>query len=131
MLRLMLKSKVHRATVTEADLDYEGSLTLDQELMDAADLREFEGISVYNITNGSRFETYVINGRRGSGTICINGAAAHLAGPGDLVIIASYTWLEEKEVLTRQPRIVLVDGKNRIKKIRDHFPAPEARGLDR
>jgi aspartate 1-decarboxylase len=131
MLRLMLKSKVHRATVTEADLDYEGSLTLDQELMDAADLREFEGISVYNVTNGSRFETYVINGRRGSGTICINGAAAHLAGPGDLVIIASYTWLEEKEVLTRQPRIVLVDGKNRIKKIRDHFPAPEARGLDR
>ncbi len=131
MLRLMLKSKVHRATVTEADLDYEGSLTLDQELMDAADLREFEGISVYNITNGSRFETYVISGRRGSGTVCINGAAAHLAGPGDLVIIASYTWLEEKEVLTRQPRIVLVDGKNRIKKIRDHFPAPEARGLDR
>jgi aspartate 1-decarboxylase len=131
MLRLMLKSKVHRATVTEADLDYEGSLTLDQELMDAADLWEFEGISVYNVTNGSRFETYVINGRRGSGTVCINGAAAHLAGPGDLVIIASYTWLEEKEVLTRQPRIVLVDGKNRIKKIRDHFPAPEARGLDR
>jgi aspartate 1-decarboxylase len=131
MLRLMLKSKVHRATVTEADLDYEGSLTLDQELMDAADLREFEGISVYNVTNGSRFETYVINGRRGSGTVCINSAAAHLAGPGDLVIIASYTWLEEKEVLTRQPRIVLVDGKNRIKKIRDHFPAPEARGLDR
>ncbi len=131
MLRLMLKSKVHRATVTEADLDYEGSLTLDQELMDAADLREFEGISVYNITNGSRFETYVISGRRGSGTVCINGAAAHLAGPGDLVIIASYTWLEEKEVLTRQPRIVLVAGKNRIKKIRDHFPAPEARGLDR
>jgi aspartate 1-decarboxylase len=130
MLRLMLKSKVHRATVTEADLDYEGSLTLDQELMDAADLREFEGISVYNITNGSRFETYVISGRRGSGTVCINGAAAHLAGLGDLVIIASYTWLEEKEVLTRQPRIVLVDGKNRIKRILDRHAVPAPRGLD-
>mgnify|MGYP001826112611 CR=1 FL=1 len=130
MLRLMLKSKVHRATVTEADLDYEGSLTLDKDLMDAADLREFEGIQVYNITNGSRFETYIITGERGSGTVCINGAAAHLAGPGDLVIIASYSWMEEKESLTRKPRIVLVDDKNRIKRVRDHFPAPEARGLD-
>lgn len=130
MLRLMLKSKVHRATVTEADLEYEGSLTLDQGLMEAADLREFEGIQVYNITNGSRFETYIITGERGSGTVCINGAAAHLAGPGDMVIIASYVWLEEKEVLTRQPRIVLVDGKNRIKRVLDHFPAPEVRGLD-
>ena len=130
MLRLMLRSKVHRATVTQADLDYEGSLTLDQDLMDAADLREFEGIQVYNITNGSRLETYVITGERGSGTVCINGAAAHLAGPGDLVIIASYVWLEEKEVLTRQPRIVLVDGKNRIKRIRDRHTPPEARGLD-
>jgi aspartate 1-decarboxylase len=126
----MLKSKVHRATVTQADLDYEGSLTLDQELMDAADLRPFEGISVYNITNGSRFETYVIRGERGSGTVCINGAAAHLAGPGDLVIIACYAWMDEKEVVSHQPRVVLVDGKNRIKKIRDYFPAPEARGLD-
>lgn len=130
MLRLMLKSKVHRATVTEADLDYEGSLTLDQELMDAADLQEFEGIAVYNITNGSRFETYVIKGQRGSGTVCINGAAAHLAGPGDLVIIASYAWMKEQEMHSRQPRVVLVDRKNRIKKVRDHFPAPEARGLD-
>lgn len=130
MLRLMLKSKVHRVTVTEADLDYEGSLTLDLNLMEAADLREFEGIQVYNITNGSRFETYVITGERGSGTVCINGAAAHLAGPGDLVIIAAYTWMDEKETLTHQPRIVLVDGKNRIKRILDHFPAPEARGLD-
>ncbi len=93
MLRLMLKSKIHRATVTEADLNYEGSLTLDEDLMDAAGLKPFEGIQVYNITNGSRLETYVITGERGSGTICINGAAAHLTGPGDLVIIASYTWL--------------------------------------
>ncbi len=130
MLRLMLKSKVHRATVTQADLHYEGSLTLDHNLMEAADLREFEGISVYNITSGSRFETYVIAGPRGSGTVCINGAAAHLAGPGDMVIIASYVWLDEQEVLTRQPRIVLVDGKNRIKRIRDHHTPPETRGLD-
>jgi aspartate 1-decarboxylase len=130
MLRLMLKSKVHRATVTEADLEYEGSLTLDQDLMEAADLREFEGIQVYNITNGSRFETYVITGQRGSGTICINGAAAHLAGPGDLVIICAYAWMEEKETLTRQPRIVLVDGKNRIKRICSQQTVPEARGLD-
>jgi len=115
--------------VTQADLDYEGSLTLDQELMEAAGLREFEVISVYNITNGERFETYVITGERGSGVVCINGAAAHKAGPGDLVIICCYAWMEEKEMLTHQPRIVLVDGKNRIRRIRDRHDPPQARGL--
>lgn len=130
MLRMMLKSKVHRATVTQADLDYEGSLTLDEELMEAAGLKEFEGIAVYNITNGERFETYAITGERGSGVVCINGAAAHKAGPGDLVIICAYAWMDEKEMLTHQPRIVLVDAKNRIKRIRDRHDPPRARGLD-
>ena len=130
MLRLMLKSKVHRVTVTEADLNYEGSLTLDQDLIEAAGLREFEGIQVYNITNGSRLETYVITGERGSGTVCINGAAAHLVSPGDLVIICAYAWMDEKETLTSHPRIVLVDGKNRIKRILDRHAVPAPRGLD-
>jgi len=129
MLRLMLRSKVHRATVTQADLDYEGSLTLDEELMEAAGLKEFEGIAVYNITNGERFETYAITGERGSGVVCINGAAAHKAGPGDMVIICCYAWMDEKELLTHQPRIVLVDGKNRIRRIRDRHDPPQARGL--
>ena len=130
MMVTMLKSKIHRATVTETSLHYAGSLTLDPDLIEAGDMLVNERVQVLNINTGDRFETYIITGERGSGTVCINGAAAHLAGPGDLVIIASYSWLEEKEALTRQPRIVLVDGKNRIKKVRDHFPAPEARGLD-
>jgi len=130
MLRLMLKSKVHRATVTEADLDYEGSLTLDEDLIDAAGIKPFEAIQVYNITTGSRFETYIITGERGSGTVCINGAAAHLASPGDLVIICSYAYMDEKEVLSLQPRIVLVDGRNRIKKLAHGQSAPAPRRVD-
>jgi aspartate 1-decarboxylase len=130
MLRLMLKSKVHRATVTEADLHYEGSLTLDEDLIDAAGLKPYEGIQVYNITNGHRFETYIILGERGSGTVCINGAAAHLASPGDLVIICSYAYMDETEVLTHKPRVVLLDARNRIKKLAHSQTAPAPRGLD-
>ncbi len=114
MFRFMLKSKIHRARVTDANVDYEGSLTLDEELMEAASLSPFERIDVYNITNGNRFSTYVIKGERGSGTVCVNGAAAHLARKGDLIIIASYALTEAGEGY--HPRLVYVDGKNRIVK---------------
>jgi len=114
MHRTLLKSKIHRAHVTEADLDYEGSLTIDQDLMDAADIVEHEQVDVYNITNGSRLTTYAISGPRGSGTICANGAAAHLINPGDMVIIVSYGTYDESEVTTHKPHVFLVDENNRI-----------------
>ena len=109
-----LKGKIHRATVTEADLNYIGSLTLDEDLMDAAGLIEFEKIQVLDITNGNRLETYVIKGKRGSGEVCINGAAAHLVNKGDLVIIVAYCQLIENESLNHKPKIVYVDGENKI-----------------
>ena len=110
----MLKGKIHRATVTESDLDYTGSLTLDEDIMDAAELKEYEKIQVLDITNGSRIETYIIRGKRGSGQVCINGAAAHLIQTGDLVIIVSYCQLSDKESLYHQPKIVHVDADNRV-----------------
>jgi aspartate 1-decarboxylase len=113
MRRDFLRAKIHGATVTEANQDYLGSLTLDRDLMDAADLRPFEKVDVYNITRGSRFATYVIEGRRGGGQVCVNGAAAHLAQPGDSVIIATYCELQEEEIETFTPRLVFVDGANR------------------
>ena len=113
MLRSMLLSKIHRATVTEADLDYVGSITLDETLMEKANLLPFEQVRVYNISNGERFETYVMNGPRNSGTICINGAAARKAARGDLIIIANYAMMEEEEAKSHIPRLVFVDAKNR------------------
>ncbi len=110
----MLKGKIHRATVTEADLHYVGSITLDEDLMDAAGFREFEKVQVLDITNGSRIETYVIKGGRGSGEVCINGAAAHLVHKGDLVIIVGYCQLTEEEVAYHQPQIVHVNSDNEI-----------------
>lgn len=119
MKRPFLYAKVHRAVVTEADLEYEGSLTLDQDLMDAAHMRPFQRIEVYDVTNGNRFATYLIAGPRGQGDCCINGAAAHLARPGDRVIIASYCDLEDHEVDTHQPHIVLVkDAENRTYEVK-------------
>ena len=109
-----LKGKIHRATVTEADLNYIGSLTLDEDLMVAAGLMEFEKIQVLDITNGNRLETYVIKGKRGSGEVCINGAAAHLVNKGDLVIIVAYCQLIDNESLNHKPKIVYVDGENKI-----------------
>ena len=114
MRRTLLKSKIHRATVTEADLDYVGSITIDPLLMEAADLLEHERVEVYNITNGERFATYAIPGRRGAGDICINGAAAHKARAGDLVIVASYAEYDEAELAAHAPRLVFVDDANRI-----------------
>ncbi|WP_018720980.1 aspartate 1-decarboxylase [Salinispora fenicalii] len=114
MLRTMLKSKIHRATVTQADLHYVGSVTVDQDLLDAADLLAGEQVAIVDITNGARLETYVIPGQRGSGVIGINGAAAHLVRPGDLVILIAYGQLEDAQARTYQPRIVHVDSGNRI-----------------
>jgi aspartate 1-decarboxylase len=114
MQRTLLKSKIHRATVTEANLDYQGSVTIDPLLMDAADLLHFERVEVYNVTNGERFATYAIPGRRGGGEICINGAAAHKAGVGDVIILASYAAYEEEAARRHRPALVFVDGANRI-----------------
>ena len=114
MLRTMLKSKIHRATVTHADLHYVGSVTVDADLLDAADLLPNEQVSVLDITNGARLETYVIPGERGSGVVGINGAAARLVHPGDLVILISYAQLEDAVARHYRPRIVHVDEANRV-----------------
>ena len=116
MYRTLLKSKIHRATVTEADLHYEGSITIDRDLMDAADLARFEKIEIYNVTNGERFSTYVIPAERGSGDIVINGAAAHKASPGDIVILCCYAEYDDAEVRKHRARLVYVDERNRIAK---------------
>ncbi|GLY30715.1 aspartate 1-decarboxylase [Kineosporia sp. NBRC 101731] len=114
MLRTVLGGKIHRATVTQADLHYVGSITIDEDLVRAAGLVEGEKVHVVDITNGSRIETYVITGASGSGQICINGAAAHLVNPEDLVIIMSYVQVNEAELITHEPRVVHVDAGNRI-----------------
>lgn len=118
MKREMLRAKAHRLTVTEANLDYEGSLTLDLALMEAGGFVPFEKVDVYNVTRGSRFTTYLIEGERGSGVCCVNGAAAHLAGVGDSIILASYATVEESEIASHRPRIVLVDAKNRLREVK-------------
>ena len=114
--RTVMNSKIHRATVTEADVDYIGSITIDKELAEAANISEWEKIDVLNITNGSRLETYVIFGERGSGEICINGAAAHLVNPGDLVILVTYKIVDDHWLTpgNHVPTIIHVDGQNKI-----------------
>lgn len=114
MLRTMFKSKIHRATVTEANLNYVGSITIDADLLEAADILEGEQVHVVNVNNGARFETYTIAGAPGSGIVCLNGAAARLAHPGDLVIIITYAQLSEAELATFRPTIVHVDGQNHM-----------------
>lgn len=113
MLRTMLKSKIHRATVTEADLHYVGSVTIDADLMDAADLLEGEQVTIVDVTNGARLVTYAITGKRGSGVIGINGAAAHLVHPGDIVILIAYGTMTDAEAREYRPRIVFVDADNK------------------
>jgi len=115
-MRTMLKSKIHRATVTEANINYEGSITIDKNLMEAADILPYEQVHVLDIDNGARLETYVIEGERGSGVICINGAAARLVAAGDKVIIISYQTVSEADALDLTPRLVYVDSKNAIVK---------------
>ena len=124
MMRIMMKSKIHRATVTQADLHYVGSVTLDAALMEAADLLEGEQVAIVDITNGARIETYVIPGQRGSGVIGINGAAAHLVHPGDLVIIMSYAMVDDAEARALKPHVVHVDEKNRVVKIGNDAAEP-------
>jgi aspartate 1-decarboxylase len=114
MRRTFFKSKIHRATVTHADLDYEGSVTIDEDLLEAAGIWEYEAVHVWNITRGTRLQTYAIRGERGSGIICINGAAAHLNRPGDMVILATFAELEESEARDHVPSVVLVDARNRM-----------------
>jgi len=111
----LLKSKLHRASVTRADLHYEGSITIDRDLMEAADFLPYEQVDVLNITNGNRFTTYVIEGEPGSGEIGINGAAAHLAKPGDLVIVCAYVSMSEEQARTYKPTVVLLGEDNKIK----------------
>jgi len=119
----MLKAKIHRATVTRAHLDYEGSVTIDRTLLEAAGILPYERVEIYNVTRGSRLATYAIEGEPGSGAIEINGAAAHLAGPGDLVILAAYCEMSPEEAPHHRPRLVFVDGRNRISETK-HAESP-------
>ena len=116
MLRHILKSKIHRAVITEADLHYEGSVSIDETLLKAVDLLPNEHVHVWDVTNGNRFQTYALAAPAGSGTICINGAAARLVSKGDLVIVTSFAWLNEEELKIFSPKIVLVNANNQITK---------------
>ncbi len=126
MQRTMLKSKIHRATCTHCEVHYEGSCAIDQTLLDAADIREYQQIDIYNVNNGQRFTTYAISAERNSGIISVNGAAARLASPGDLLIIASYAAYNEVELNAYQPALVYVDAQNRIKTKQASIPTQMA-----
>lgn len=123
MFRTLLGGKIHRATVTQADLNYVGSITVDEDLLDAAGILVNEKVQIVNNNNGARFETYTIAGKRGSGVICLNGAAARLVQPGDVVIIMSYVLLSEPEISAHEPKVVLVDEANRIREVIRYEPA--------
>jgi aspartate 1-decarboxylase len=125
MRRRMFLSKIHRAVVTHADLHYEGSCTIDVDLMDAADILPNQELHIWNITQGTRIVTYALPGPRGSGVICINGAAAHHNKPGDLVILATFGEMDSEEARTFEPKIVMVDKDNRIKSMRAEIPGPQ------
>ena len=127
MIRRMLRSKIHRATVTHADVHYEGSITVPPYLMEAAGLLDNEAVSVWNVSNGNRFETYAITGESGNNSICVNGAAAHLANPGELVIISCFVYLEDEEAQKHEPTLVFVDAKNQIRPARPERPGPAFR----
>ena len=130
MLRTMMKSKIHRATVTQADLHYVGSVTVDEDLLDAADLLPGELVHIVDVTNGARLETYTIAGPRGSGVIGINGAAAHLVDPGDLVILISYCQVTTEEAVAMEPSVVFVDEDNKVVQLgADPADAPEGSDL--
>ena len=120
----MFKSKIHRATITQADLDYEGSVSIDEELLELSNILPNEAVDVWNVTRGTRLTTYALKADRGSREICINGAAAHLMTPGDLVIIATFCQLDAEEAKTFEPTVVLVDGDNNPKDIRAEIPGP-------
>ena len=117
MQRYMLKSKIHRATVTDADLHYEGSISIDERLMEEAEMLPYEKVEIYDINNAERFSTYIIKGKRNSGTICLNGAAARKVAKGDLIIIATFVTVDDNEAKKWKPKCVFVDAENKIKKI--------------
>jgi aspartate 1-decarboxylase len=123
MLRSIMKSKIHRIAVTEANLEYEGSLTIDRDLMDLADILPHEQIHVWDVTNGARLITYAMAGPRGSGVCCVNGAGAHLIKPGDIIIVATYATMSTAEAREFEPIVVLVDAKNRARKPVNNSPA--------
>jgi aspartate 1-decarboxylase len=118
----MFHGKIHRATVTHADLSYEGSVTIDADLMQAADMLPHEAVHIWNVTRGTRLVTYAMPGAPGSGVVCVNGAAAHLCGPGDVVILAAFVELEEHELAAHRPHVVRVDERNRLLAVRDESP---------
>jgi aspartate 1-decarboxylase len=126
MILTLLKAKLHRARVSHSELDYEGSCAIDGTLLRAAGIHEYEQIHIYNVTNGERFTTYAIRATDGSGIVSVNGAAAHKAAPGDIVIICAYAALDEAEVARFKPRLVYVDERNRIVRIGDSIPAQAA-----
>jgi aspartate 1-decarboxylase len=123
MTREMLRAKIHRITVTERNVEYEGSLTLDPDLMKACDMLPFERVDVYDIGNGSRFSTYLIEGHPGAGECCVNGAAAHLVEVGDKLILCAYASISEQDVRRHRPRVVMVDAENHIREIKDREEA--------
>lgn len=126
MKRTLLRAKLHRVHVTHAERDYEGSVAIDEHLLDAADISEYEKLEIYNVSNGERFSTYAIRAERDSGIISVNGAAAFRANPGDVVIICAYAELDEKELPKFKPRLVYVDGNNRITHTRNGIPVQVA-----
>ena len=130
-MRSFFRSKIHRAKVTHADLQYEGSLSIDRSLMDAADVAPFEEVHIWNVTRGSRLETYAMRGEPDSRDICINGAAAHLAGPGDKVIISAFASVPEAQLSTFKPKIVFVDENNRPVRVGNETPGPRKAGASR
>jgi aspartate 1-decarboxylase len=126
--RRMLRCKIHRATVTHADLEYEGSLTIPPDLMDLADIREYEGVSIWNVTRGTRIDTYAMRGEAGSRSISVNGAAAHHAGPGDKIIISSFISIPESALRTFKPILVFVDEENRAVRVGGEIAGPRKAG---
>jgi aspartate 1-decarboxylase len=128
MQRIMLKSKLHRVTVTQSELHYEGSCAIDDTLLEAADIHEYQQIDIYNVSNGERFTTYAIRAERGSGTISVNGAAAHKAQSGDILIIATYANYDEVELEKFAPQLIYVDACNRINSSRQHIPVQMGTG---
>jgi len=128
MHRRMFTGKIHRATVTQADLHYEGSVTIDEDLLDASGILPNEEVHIWDVTSGSRLVTYAISGARGSGVVCVNGAAAHLVSPGDLVIIAAFGEMDDAEARSHVPRVVFVDSDNRMVESRAEIPGPAVVG---
>lgn len=122
MFRQMMKGKIHRATVTEANLNYVGSITIDQDLLELVDILPDEKVQIVNNNNGARFETYTIPGPRGSGVVCLNGAAARLVQPGDTVIIISYGYMTDEEAKNHRPRVAIMDERNQVVKLLGHEP---------